>query len=70
MESIKEYQTQVNTDNFEIESQKKKLKDLNGAYLERRRQEMQGVVPQTIVEVEETGGPEDGGQQYADAPEN
>ena len=42
---------------------------MNEAYFERRRQEMQGVVPQTIVEVEETGGPEDG-QQYAEAPEN
>lgn len=63
MESIKEYQAQVNTYNFEIERLQKKMKDLNEAYFQRRRQEMQGVVPQTIVEVEETGGAEDG-QQY------
>lgn len=44
------------------------MKDLNSAYFERRRQEMQGVVPQTIVEVEETGGQDE--QPYGDGPEN
>lgn len=68
MESIKEYQAQVNTYNFEIERLEKKMKDLNSAYFERRRQEMQGVVPQTIVEVEETGGQDE--QPYGDGPEN
>lgn len=57
MESIKEYQAQVNTYNFEIQRIQNKCSELKQAYFERRRQEISGAVPQTIPE--ETGNLEE-----------